>query len=588
VIIHDRLTGHTILAAANTANGQINPAQSLAVIASDGRSVAFNTDSSTGGQAAFLFNRVLNNTEQIPFQIPIHGFNDMRLSLSSGARFIAIISPVNNALFTSHILIFDQQTGTTKPVALSEIAVQHALSGDGHFLVIVSTSDNETYNLYRHELQSSETQLLADGIQPGTASISPDGSVIAYIKEVEGLAQVFVWDARGGMPPSYIVAGRVTDATDHPLALVTLEDGSGNTVKTDGEGYFYINGISPGPVTLVPFKEGYNFWPAVISLDAQSDTRNAVFVYAHDKVLNEAQLDIGMPYSFERGGSGPFHGFSAGYCTDLVLDAYTWGVDFSIQFALEQDFRAHPWHFYRWRDARNAHDMWRYFSYSGQMLPHEMPYQPGDIVFFDWSEDGEIDHVSVVSEVRRENRPAKMYAATGVIASNPGGLATELPWKPFHERTVRGHARWSGKYEPVIPSLPTEEVLQIALGGMGVEIRLLDAQGQPLSRDETEIPGGRCGDWVWEQSLSVTGPFASGSYYLVVISNPGETESPYQFIAQFIEDGLVTGRVELKGSLPPGEIGRFPLLLRVDEDGEIRLELGQSVRKIEGALGVRG
>jgi hypothetical protein len=355
-------------------------------------------------------------------------------------------------------------------------------------------------------------------------------------------------------------------------------------VKTDGEGYFWINGINPGPITLIPSKEGFLFEPGEISLNVQSDITDLSFTYTHEEVLKEAQLDLGMPYSFNRGVDGPFHGYAAGYCTDLILDAYTWGVDFNIDFALEQDFKAHPWHFYRWRDARNAHDMWRFFSYSGQMLPHEAAYQPGDIVFFDWSEDGEIDHVSIVSEVTNTQRPRKLYDATGVIESNLGGLAAELAWEPFHERTVRGHARWSGKYEAITPELPPGQNLQVALSSSGLDIRLLDLNGDALSPSENEISGGIFGDWIWEQTLSVVDSFSEGSIYLVVIANPKENEIPYQFIAQLIENGLVNGRVELKGNLRAGEIARFPLLIEKDEDGKTTIQLGNAIRRIEGTI----
>jgi hypothetical protein len=366
--------------------------------------------------------------------------------------------------------------------------------------------------------------------------------------------------------------------------LVTIQDDRGNQVRTDAGGYFWINGISPGPVTLTPFKEGFLFDPEEIQIDVSANKLDLSFTYTHDEVLTEAQLDLGMPYSFNRGADGPFHGYAAGYCTDLILDAYTWGVDFSIDFALEQDFKTRPWHFYRWRDARNAHDMWRYFSYSGQMMWHEEAYQPGDIVFFDWSEDGEIDHVSIISEVTSTNRPRKMYDATGVIASNPNGLAAELPWESFHERTERGHARWSGKYEPITPELPTGRFLQMALSSVRLDIRVLDKDGNSLSIDDDEIPGGILEDWVWEQTLSVSDTFEAGSYFLVVVANPGESEIPYQFITQLVEDGLVNGRVELKDNLETGEIKRFPIIFGSDENDNKTIQLGNAIRRIEGVI----
>jgi len=103
--------------------------------------------------------------------------------------------------------------------------------------------------------------------------------------------------------------------------------------------------------------------------------------------------------------------------------------------------------FERVLEVFEAHGI-RYFFYTGQLMDHEQDYLPGDAVFFDWTGDGEIDHVALVSEVVN-GRPVRMVDATGVIEKNPTGLTAELDWLAFHESTVRGHARWDGSYEPV-------------------------------------------------------------------------------------------------------------------------------------------
>ena len=215
------------------------------------------------------------------------------------------------------------------------------------------------------------------------------------------------------------------------MALVRIEDNHGNTVETDRLGYFFLSGITPGQVSLSLSKEGFDFEPRSASYVVVSDLMDKNFTYHYAEVIEEARKDIGMPYDHRCEGSaeceGVFHGYAAGQCSDLVLDAFTWGADYNIKLALEQDALAHPEHFYQSRNARDAFDMWRYFMYSGQMLSHEQPYQPGDMVFFDWSGDGEIDHVSLVSQVDGNNQPTWMVDATGVIASNPNGLAAECP-----------------------------------------------------------------------------------------------------------------------------------------------------------------
>jgi len=124
----------------------------------------------------------------------------------------------------------------------------------------------------------------------------------------------------------------------------------------------------------------------------------------------------------------------------------------------------------------------------------------------------------------------------------------------------------------------------MALSSTGLDIRLLDENGRALSRDDHEIVGGILENLIWEQTLSVADSFSEGSYYLVVVSNPSGSEVPYQFIAQSIRDGLVTGRVESKGSLESGEITRFPILFETGENGEITIQLGNANRRVEGII----
>jgi len=345
-----------------------------------------------------------------------------------------------------------------------------------------------------------------------------------------------------------------------------------------------MSGLNAGSNSIIPTKEGFIFEPESFDTEIDSDLIFTNFTSVHDGVLTEGAKDIGMPYSKDRGNHGPFHGFSAGYCTDLILDSYSWGVDFNISLALEMDFKANPDHFYRWRNARDAHDMWRYFSYSGQMHSHQENYQPGDIVFFDWSGDGEIDHVALVSQVDYRNRPEMMLDATGVINSNPDGLAAELPWETFHEDTVRGFARWSGLYEPMIQDLPLGNIFQAAFGGSGLDIRLLDAGGKAISRSENEVQGGKFHNLIWEQSLSISELGEGDKYFLILVRNPGHTVEPYSFTAQIIQDGLITQRIENKGVLESSQISRFPIRIEVTEDGSIELQLLNNNRRVAGIL----
>jgi hypothetical protein len=402
-------------------------------------------------------------------------------------------------------------------------------------------------------------------------AVSKDGNLIVFVKEANGIPQIYILD-RGMQPePTYYISGKVTGSLGDPLALVTIKDNNGNTVQTDRDGYFFLSGITPGQVSISLQKEGFNFLPSGASSIVATDIEDKNFIYQYNKVIEEARKDIGMPYDHrcENGPAcqGEFHGYAAGQCTDLVLDAFTWGADFNIKLALEQDSLAHPEHFYQSRNARDAFDMWRYFMYSEQMLSNSEPYQPGDLVFFDWSEDGEIDHVALVSQVNGIHQPTWMVDASGVIASNPSGLASELPWEPFHERSVRGHARWNGAYESPVLEPPRGEFFQVGLGSANANLNLLSDQGRRLGLMESNMPGGSFFDLIWEQNLSVENPLKEGNYsqkganYYVIISNPTDEVIPYYFVVQTVQDGKVENAFKLTDRLQPAEIKYLPIKL---------------------------
>ena len=584
VFIRDRLTGHTFRASVSSRGHQTDaPSGEQVLLTPDGRTVIFSSQASTLAVAIsqdpklYLYNRVLAQIEYI--NLPIDGRERVvyQIATSRSANVVAALNLVGGELF--EILVFDRSTYQTQtlasfPATESTLAAPpHIyLSSDGDSLSITVPGKNSAAELQHYDLIANQTQIVASGAIEGAIAATSSGESIVYTQTIAGTAQVFFQDIDAHSEPGYVLSGRVTDGIGHPLSLVTVTTQSGDSTRSDGNGYFYLGGTPPEGNSLIPTKEGYTFEPESLSIDVQSDLEGLHFQAYHEEVLLEAQKNLGMPYSFDRGEEGPYHGFAAGYCTDLVLDAYTWGVDYNIQFALEQDYRAHPEHVYRWRDARNANDMWRYFSYTGQMLPHAAPYQPGDIVFFDWNEDGEIDHVSILSEVNFENRPQAMYDATGVIDSNPSGRATELPWESFHEGTARGHARWAGSYEVIIPNMPGGQFLQVLAGSAQVSLRLLDPEMNPLSEGERLIPGGTFFDLGWEQSLSVYAPLADGEEYLVEIANLSGESTPFQFLIQTSNDGLVTDRVEFKSQLDPGEQRDIPLKLSQDETGKLTIE----------------
>ena len=573
VFIRDRLTGHTIRASVSSREAESNfPSGGTLAISGDGRTVAFSSEGATLAIAIsnepriYLYNRVLAQIEYLNLPVDDNARVLEQLALSTSANTLAALSQMDEQHYET--LVYQKSDGAYQIIfsfeTTSPTAPQISLSADGPALAIAAPGQG----IFYVDLTSGAMQTVPAEVPPDRVAISADGQTLAISAEGQAITQNIGEAALG-----FTLSGQVTDATGQPLALVTIKTSGGDSTRTDGSGYFFFSGIPPGVTELIPAKDGFTFEPESRSIEVTADANGLHFTAAHGKVLEEARLDLGMPYSEARGESGPYHGYAAGYCTDLVLDAYTWGVEYNIQFALEQDYRAHPEHFYRWRDARDAHDMWRYFSYTGQMLPHAAPYQPGDIVFFDWSEDGEIDHVAIVSEVTPQNQPRNLYDATGVIASNPGGRAAELPWEDFHERTVRGHARWSGAYQPVIPTMPGGEYLQVAVGASQISLRMTDPQGGQLARETRQIAGASFFSLGWEQNLSVFAPLEIGTRYTVEISNLSEVETPYIFIAHTTQEGLVTERVEFEGILAPEEVYTLVLELSRGEDETLTLKI---------------
>jgi cell wall-associated NlpC family hydrolase len=387
--------------------------------------------------------------------------------------------------------------------------------------------------------------------------------------------------------PHFHLGGRVTLPGGWPLASAKISLGGGS-VRTDRFGYFYMSGLAQGDYRLSVSKEGYTFEPGESLLSVSADETALRFSAVPEEILVEARQDLGMPYSYYRGCAspylgcgGPYHGFDAGYCTDLVLDAYSWGLDFHIQYALDRDARAHPGHFYRWGNARNSHDMWRYFHYTGQVLTHQEPYQPGDIVFFDWERDGVMDHVALVSEVNPSGWPSKLLDATGVIDSNPTGLAAELPWEGFHEGTVWGHARWGGTYGAIREATPPNlEVLQIALDGPGVDLRLVDMLGRefttgslkPVSTtDGTSAPESIPGLQFWDlysgMVVSLLSPRSTSRAYLVELR--ARDDSAYYLNIKSQVGGWTTRYYEpAREFLPQGQVRRLAIILE-EENGQM-------------------
>ena len=440
----------------------------------------------------------------------------------------------------------------------------------------ISLSDRITGKTDQLQIDQASAPLSTN---PRWPVLSLDGRSLAFVAQTDSVTNIYTTEINQDESSSGLVAGWLSDGLGHPLAGVTIVAGMDRQTRTAPDGSFTFQGISSRSITLTPEQKGYTFSPASRTVTVSpSGVVGLKFVGVPEGIVEEAFKDIGMPYSRFRGCespdqkcSGTFHGFYAGECTDLVIDAYHAGVDFNIQAALERDFRANPRHYYQWRDARNSHDMWRYFVYTRQVLPAVEPYLPGDIVFFDWEEDGVVDHVAVISEVNSKGRPRKMVDATGVIADNPAGLAIELNWKPYHASHTPGHARWLGYSTTKEINAPQDiPILLVALDAPGIKLRLIDSHGQATTEATSQIPGSGYIGTGLGQVISIDQPEVSGGWFFIELTASQET--PYQLGIQTIDLREISASRVYQRKIAAGETQLIPLQLKT-VDGKLKFDI---------------
>jgi Tol biopolymer transport system component len=490
------------------------------------------------------------------------------------------------------LYLYDHASNQAGRVPGSQVAsasgLQYALAPDGSTLFYALAADSgET--LYRsYDLQSNQGQVIqSDRFSPpfvpgGKISIDQAGLHLAYSGQTAGappqLYEAFL-NAKAGQTAPGFASGWVSDGHGHPMVGVQISDSQGHTAWSGTDGSFRIDGVKARTIDLVAEKKGYTFSPpeyhVPVNLVAATGLK---FIASTDKIIEEARKDLGMPYDVQRGCpspfkacGGPYQGFYSGDCTDLVLDAYMASLDFNIQIALERDASLHPDHYYRWRNARSAQDMYRYFVYTQQILPDSQPYQPGDIVFFDWEGDGVVDHVSLVSEVSANGRPQRIIDASGVTNDNPGGLAADLSWKPLQEEHLLGHARWLGQGTQKNQAQPPQQpFLLVALDSAQAGLRLLDAAGSGIGPRQNQLTGGGYLDTGNGASISL--PLSSQENGIYFIELSASTAAPYQLGVELVQSGEISSVYSFQDQIKAGESLLIPVQFQ-QSDGKLSFRL---------------
>ena len=308
-------------------------------------------------------------------------------------------------------------------------------------------------------------------------------------------------------------------------------------------------------------------------------------------IVQEARLDIGMPYDTERGCPSPyngcggaFHGFYAGVNTDIVLDAYESGANLDLQQVLSQDHQSNPGR-YRYGTARYAEDLRRYFSYNQQIMPHTQPYLKGDVAFLDWENDGLIDHSVVISQVDSAGRPQSVVDAPGYSASNLSGKSIETSWSSYYEGYVKAHGRIGlTQIQEPITTTATLQVLRISLDTPSVTWRLQDENGRHFSETYDEnmvasnvkafipyIPGGSYAEVSGATVITLTQPLDNADIYSLELT--AQANATYTLNIETLQDGAQTqgSPVTIAQSINSGATHQIDIELELRQ-GEIRFK----------------
>ena len=358
-----------------------------------------------------------------------------------------------------------------------------------------------------------------------------------------------------------------------PQQIYTFYDG-GSVIKAAEIPEFNITGI----VVMDDFAYvSANFAGKIYKVDLNSGTSNILtsgLNYPKDieyqevinPVVGEARLDIGMPYNTNRGCpspnigcGGPYHGFYAGACTDLAIDAYQYGVPFELAAAVRADYQANP-HDYWYGSARNAHDMHIYFQHTGQILSHAQSYEAGDIAFFRWSSGNW--HVGVISELDGNNSPTAMVHAPGCGLSC---TAFEQNWNNYYTTWSQGHGRLNSTVGNIvqISNIPLQ-TLVLSVDAPAT-IKLFDSQGNSTSDEFDEdlvasnieayipyIPGGQFKTVNNNTFITVTQPLSNTMDYFVQVT--GVSDGDYHLNIQTIQDGNITVSETFTQAITVGDI----------------------------------
>jgi Tol biopolymer transport system component/cell wall-associated NlpC family hydrolase len=617
VYIRETLSGQVRRVSQSSSGEPGNGASFLPALSASGRFVAFlstasNLDGENSAPGVYLHDLLTRQTRRLPLPSGAGNVHTaMRPAISADGGFVVFAT---RGLQGTLLYAYDHTQGATRQVgavsfqnASSLFEVQAGISSDGRWLAYPSWDSGSTGRLAFVNLVDGRQTTLAD-IPVGSGSIAfsqvalgADAGTAVFILGRPGQTRPTApgpaWAVETGRQSEErtMVSGWVSDGAGNPLPGITVTTRDGQRAVTDANGGYRFMALAQGVNRVKPELSGYQFSPNEYDILVGPGLAGAVetgnlslaFTAWPQGVVDAARANIGMPYSLNRGCpspfipcGGPYSGFFSGDCTDLVLDAYRLGLDAGLQPILESDLVNHPRWYYQWRNLRSAQDMWRFFAYRGQVLDHAQAYLPGDIVFFDWEQDGRVDHVALVSDINERNRPTKLVDTTGVIVENPSGATIEFAWQPFHEASSVGHSRWSPAQtvrSPLGESLggpaasSAQLMLLVALDSAEAQMRLRSGAQEWVTAGGSLPAGVRSASYGPSQVISVDSPASGDHWWTVEISSPVTTT--FQMGIQLVQPGLVVDDSVTEGLVQPGAPRLYLFQLQPGSEGGVIIRL---------------
>jgi hypothetical protein len=222
--------------------------------------------------------------------------------------------------------------------------------------------------------------------------------------------------------PYQIYWGTPFNLVSQPMIFtIHVVDNAGNRAVDPG-GYHHVQYLAPST--------GHN-----VVLEARRDLKMPYNTYRGCPASNGKPDPYGRN-NYGAGCGGPYHGFHAGVCTDLVMDAYNAGLNFNIDDNIRKDWRP----IYKYHSARYVEDMRSYFRANQTLLANSVAYQPGDVAFFDKNHDGIGDHALLVATVDAAGRPVEVIDNPSEYNGWPTATLAH-PWNSGYDDASMGHGR---------------------------------------------------------------------------------------------------------------------------------------------------